>query len=60
MNTQFVGRRGFLKTIVASQALTLRAAPSPAPMVPWIFMHSPLERWMENSKQILDAWQEGV
>ena len=59
MNTQFVGRRGFLKTIVASQALTLRAAPSPAPMVPWIFMHSPLERWMENSKQILDAWQEG-
>lgn len=59
MNSASIGRRGFLKSIVASQALSLRAAPGPAPMVPWIFMHSPLEHWMGNYSRILDAWQEG-
>ena len=60
MNLKILDRRGFLKTVAATQTLTLRAAPQPAPMVPWIFMHSPLERWLEDDyKGILDAWHEG-
>ncbi len=28
-------------------------------MVPWIFVHDPLERWMADYKRIFDAWAEG-
>jgi hypothetical protein len=29
------------------------------PLVPWIFVHSPLEQWMSNYKQTFDAWEKG-
>lgn len=28
-------------------------------MIPWIFVHSPLERWLDQYEQIFDAWQDG-
>ena len=28
-------------------------------MVPWIFVHEPLEHWLTNYKQIFDAWDDG-
>ena len=28
-------------------------------MVPWIFVHNPLERWLDDYTRIFDAWEEG-
>ena len=28
-------------------------------MIPWIFIHSPLEHWMGDYKRIFDAWEDG-
>jgi len=28
-------------------------------MVPWVFVHSPLERWMSDYQRTFDAWEEG-
>jgi hypothetical protein len=28
-------------------------------MIPWIFTHSPLERWMADYRRIFDAWEDG-
>jgi hypothetical protein len=29
------------------------------PMIPWIFLQSPLERWMSDYRRRFDAWEEG-
>ena len=28
-------------------------------MIPWIFVHEPLEHWLTDYKQIFDAWEDG-
>ena len=28
-------------------------------MVPWIFVHNPLEYWLEEYPRIFDAWEDG-
>ena len=28
-------------------------------MEAWIFVHNPLERWIEDYKRIFDAWEDG-
>ena len=28
-------------------------------MVPWIFVHNPLERWLDEYGRIFDAWEDG-
>lgn len=28
-------------------------------MIPWIFVHSPLEHWLDDYPRTFDAWQEG-
>ena len=28
-------------------------------LVPWIYIHAPLEHWMSNYKQAFDAWEKG-
>ena len=28
-------------------------------MVPWIFVHNPLEHWLEDYPRIFDAWEDG-
>ena len=28
-------------------------------MVPWIFCHSPLERWLPDYRRTFDAWEAG-
>ncbi len=48
-------RRG----LFAAAAAAVHAAPEPPKLSAWIFMHSPLERWMADYPRILDAWEEG-
>jgi hypothetical protein len=59
MKSPILNRRGFLQGALASQALAWQGGEKPAPMTAWIFMHSPLERWMNDYKRIFDAWHEG-
>jgi len=46
------GRRLQNEAAPASDAPTGR-------LVPWIFLHSPLEQWMADYKRTFDAWAEG-
>src|SRR5438477_117456 len=34
-------------------------ASSGLPLVPWIFLHDPLERFFSNYQRTFDAWAEG-
>jgi hypothetical protein len=43
----------------AQEAAPVAAESSGKKMVPWIFMHSPLERYMADYKRTFDAWEEG-
>lgn len=54
-----LARRSFLKHTVAGAALAWQPPEKPAPMTAWIFMHSPLERWINDYQRILNAWEEG-
>ena len=29
------------------------------PLVPWVFIHSPLEQWMYDYQRTFDAWEAG-
>lgn len=56
-------RRRFLRAAMAP-ALAARAAPAePQPaarrLIPWIFVHSPLEFWLADFQRTFDAWEEG-
>jgi hypothetical protein len=37
-----------------------RAAGAPTgPLVPWMYLHTPLEHWFPDCKRTFDAWEEG-
>ncbi|MCC6591091.1 MAG: hypothetical protein IT168_30680 [Bryobacterales bacterium] len=61
MKPTILHRRNFLETALAAHALpfAIPAAETTPKMQAWIFMHSPLERWMNNYTRIMDAWHEG-
>lgn len=53
--TSGIPRRRFL----AGSLSALAALAAPSKLSAWIFMHSPLERWLEDYSRTLDAWEEG-
>jgi len=45
---------------VGNQEAATGAAEAPGgKMVPWVFLHNPLERWMSDYQRTFDAWEEG-
>ena len=45
---------------VSTQEAGARGGESPRqPLVPWIYLHSPLEHWMADYQRTFDAWEDG-
>ncbi len=41
------------------QGATREHAAPAQPLVPWVFVHSPLEHWLTNYQRTFDAWADG-
>ncbi len=59
MESATLNRRHFLNAAAGTSLLRLTLSAEPTRMVPWIFCHSPLERWLPDYRRIFDAWAEG-
>ncbi|MBI1790122.1 MAG: hypothetical protein HYR60_21530 [Acidobacteria bacterium] len=53
------GRRISRRLFLAAPAAAAGFSAPPLPMVPWIFLQSPIERWMADYRRTFDAWAEG-
>lgn len=52
-----IDRRHLAKALLLGA--TAAQAQPPSRLVPWMYMIYPLEQWLSNYRQILDAWDQG-
>jgi hypothetical protein len=50
---------GTLRQVAAREPKTDQDASPQVPLVPWIFLRAPLEKWMADYRRTFDAWADG-
>lgn len=54
-----IDRRSLTKTLLFAAAAQAQTQTPQPRLVPWMYMIWPLEQWLTNPRQILDAWEAG-